>query len=96
MEKNQIRSRGELTRDSGRKVAEIVTELERKTTDARKDANERRFGRNKWRKKVESIDGISKGQVHKMIGRLRNESEALREELKTKNKKTQNVGFRIC
>ena len=37
VESNQIRSRGEFSRDKGRRVKEIVTEMEYKVNDARKE-----------------------------------------------------------
>ena len=68
MESNQAKSRGELRRDSGRRVGDIITEMEQKTTDAKKEADKNRWNRNMWRKKVEQDEEvISKGQVQKMI-----------------------------
>ena len=82
VESNQLRAREELNRDSGRLVKDIVAEMERKTEDARRDAKESRNCSNKWRKKVETSDQLSKGQVQKMIGKLKKESSTLRENLK--------------
>ena len=42
MEFNQKKQRGELSRDPGRIVSEIVVEMERKAVDAKIDANEKR------------------------------------------------------
>ena len=89
MESNQAKSRGELKRDSGRMVGDIVKEMEQKTTDAKREADKTRWNRNLWRKKVEhDKEEISKGQVQKVISKLKKESDVLREELRVKNKKS--------
>ena len=85
VESNQIRSRGELKRDSGRKVQDIIREMEQKTTDARRNAEVKRWERDKWRKDLEKNGVFSKGQVQKMICRLKKESDTLRTEFQGKN-----------
>ena len=47
IEFNQIKSRNELVRDSGRKVKDIVQEMELKAKDATKDASQKRWRRDK-------------------------------------------------
>ena len=54
IEENQVKSRKELVRDTGRRVADIKAEMERKTFDASRDAANKRWKMNKWRKEVET------------------------------------------
>ena len=54
IEENQVKSRKELVRDTGRRVADIKAEMERKTHDASRDAANKRWKMNKWRKEVET------------------------------------------
>ena len=67
VESNQLRSRGELKWDSGRRVKEIVKEMELKTKDAKKNAKKARWERDRWRKEVENCTRFSRNQVEKMI-----------------------------
>ena len=48
VELNQLKSRKELRRDSGRRVGEIVAEMERKEVDAKREASFQRQKRNRW------------------------------------------------
>ena len=43
VEINQLNSRKELSRDSGRRVQEIIDEMEAETKDAEKDARSKRW-----------------------------------------------------
>ena len=52
IEFNQIKSRGEMSRDTGRNVTEIVKEMEAKVKDARSDADFKRRERNRWRRSL--------------------------------------------
>ena len=55
IEHNQIKSRAEMRRDSGRQVGEILTEMRRKKADAEQDAKVARNLSNKWRRSMECI-----------------------------------------
>ena len=77
MEVNQIRGRNELRRDSGRKVGAIVSEMEVKEADARREAGAHRSLKNRWKRSIEDREDITKGQVNKMLKRLNKKSEEM-------------------
>ena len=77
VEKNQVRSRNELRRDTGRRVGDIVAEMERKESDAKKEAGYLRHQRNVWKRKVQEIEDLSRGQVKKMLKRIHKKSEKI-------------------
>ena len=74
IEENQIKSRKELVKDTGRRVNDIVQEMEMKTNDACKDASRKRWRRDNWRNGMETSDEYSKSKVQKIIRRLKNEA----------------------
>ena len=91
IEENQLKSRKELVRETGSRVAEIKEEMERKTKDASRDASGKRWRRNSWRKEVET-GGYDRSKVQKMIQKMQTEAEAVRKEIAVKNSKS--LGFK--
>ena len=81
-----------MTRDTGRRVAEIKVEMERKTNDASRDAASKRWKMNKWRKEVESNECYDRNKVQKMIKRMKAEANMEREQIREKNSKA--IGFK--
>ena len=61
-------------------MGDIIAEMERKVTDAKRIAEKLRWNKDKWRKSFENRGEFSKGQVKKVISRLKRESDTLRED----------------
>ena len=89
VEMNQVRSRNELRCDTGRRVGDIVAEMERKESDAKKEAGLLRHQRNVWKRKVQEREDLSRGQVKKMLKRIHKKSEEVRKEIKEKHAKAE-------
>ena len=88
VEVNQINSRKELSKDSGRRVREIVQEMEMKAKDAGKEESSRRWKRDKWTKEMLSRNYVPRAEVRKVIKKLKSESDSLRQEIQKKNSKS--------
>ena len=63
VEINQLNSRKELSKDSGRRVHEIIQEMEAKAKDAERDAKSKRWKRDRWTKDLLSHQDVPKAQV---------------------------------
>ena len=71
IEENKLKSRRELVRDTGRRVPEIVEEMERKVKDAKKVASEKRWKRDSWRKEMEKREDIGKSKVQNIVKKIK-------------------------
>ena len=89
VELNQVKARQELKKDTGRRVPEIVAEMERKEVDARREAGGIRRGRNVWRRSLTEREDISTGQVNKMLKRIQKKTEEVRKEVQKKHQKAE-------
>ena len=76
-----------MMQDPGRQVKDIIAEMNKKVVGAKKDASEKRWLRNKWRKYLEVNDAISKSKTQKMIKKFQAESSKVRNSLVEKNDK---------
>ena len=63
VEDNQLKSRMELSKDTGRRVIDIANEMERKAKDAEKAARKARSQRNLWIRSLEEDPNVSKNRV---------------------------------
>ena len=84
IEENQIKARKELVKDTGRRVNDIVDEMERKL----KDASGKRWRRDSWRKEVETRPDYDSGKVQRMVRRMKTEADVVRKEIDDKNSKS--------
>ena len=87
IEDNQIKSRRELIKDTGRRVEDIKAEMTRKTRDAEKDASNKRWIMNKWRKDLESGKVYDRNKVQRLMKKMKAEANVLRQEISAKNDK---------
>ena len=94
VEKNQLRSRNELRYDTGRKVGDIVAEMELKKSDAKKEAGFERHQRNVWKRRLEERDDLSTGQVKKMLRRIHKRTEETKKEIEVKHAKAESFKVR--
>ena len=93
IEFNQIRARKELVRDSGRKVGEIIQEMEFKAKDASKDASSKRWRRDKWTRELLMRNDVLRNQVRSLIKKFKSEADLLRDGLKKKN--AESIEFKV-
>lgn len=85
IECNQVKSRGELRKDSGRRVKEIIDELRIKSSDAQREAHKARFERNENRKKLETDLPGGKNATRRLIARFQGNADMLRKTIQKKN-----------
>ena len=87
MEHNQLRSRRELTVDTGRRVKDLVEEINLKTKDAERAAEVARRERNKWKEKVEKCGDLEKNVKRNLLNKMGKNARKTRETVKLKNEK---------
>ena len=93
MEHNQLKSRRELTVDTGRRVRDLVEEINLKTKDAERAAEVARRERNEWKEKVEKNSGLEKNEKRNLLNKLGKNARRTRMAVKLKYEKA--IEFKI-
>ena len=79
--------------NTGRRVKDIIDEMETKAKDASKEATQVKMMRNVWRKKYEESGMRSKVRIQRMIQKFKSEADLLRDGLKKKN--AESIEFKV-